>query len=222
VNAGGTWETFSNAAFNGGNQLLDGGTVIQYNATIRGMDTWNSGNMITNTGAVTSNTEASFFVSQMTTAAHIVQVSDQTSAQTLTFGNGFLAGFTGGTFRFNIYSATANDSDQIVASGPDISLDNAVTLELNGFSLGGVAADYIGSTYQLFDDPTYADLTPTLAPATWTIDGNDYTVTFTDNLAVDGSISVSNLTLIPEPSTGLLAALGLLVAFGRRTRCRRC
>jgi len=218
VNAGGTWETFSNAAFNGSNQTLNGGTVIQNNASVRGVDTWNSGTMITNTGSVTSNTEASFFVSQMTTSAHILQVSNQSTAQTLTFANGFLAGFTGGVFRFNIYSATDNDSDQIVATTPDLSLDSAVTLELNGVSLSGTAGDYLGSSYQLFNDATFADLTPTIGSTTWNIGGHEYVVTFTDNLALDGSLTISNLALVPEPSTTILfgGALFLLGTFRRR------
>ena len=49
-----------------------------------------------------------------------------------------------------------------------------------------------------------------MAATVWTIAGNDYDVTFTDNLSTDGTLTVSGLTLVPEP--GAFALLGGLVA----------
>ena len=79
-----------------------------------------------------------------------LQVSDQSTAQTLSFTNSFLdsAGFTGGRLRFQVYSATANDSDQIAATTPDLAVGAGATLEFEDLTtLGGVPVDYVGTTY---------------------------------------------------------------------------
>jgi len=89
---------------------------------------------------------------------------------------------------------------------------------MNDVALVGLGADDIGSTYPLFTVATDADITPTISAATWTIDGNPYSVTFTDNLPTEGTVTISNLTLIPEPSSALLAAFGLFALGLRRRR----
>lgn len=219
VNTGGVWEADSNAAFNGEENLF-GGTIIQNNATVRGIGNWTSGTVITNGGTVTSNTEAGLFVSQMTTPAHVLQVSDQDTATTFTFGNSFLDSFTGGTLRFGVYSAATNDSDRIASTGIDLDIPVDTIVEFDDqVALPGVAADYLGSSYQLFDDPnSFDDIAPTIAASVWTIGGLDYNVSFTDNLAVDGTLTVSDLSVIPEPTVavGILGLVGFLVAWTRR------
>jgi hypothetical protein len=62
--------------------------------------------------------------------------------------------------------------------------------------LRGPAGEYVGKKYTLVRYTTatnYSSLTPALAPVTWSIDGLDFQIVFRNDLAKDGSVTVTDL-----------------------------
>lgn len=219
VQTGGTWTTTNSSAHNAVESLA-GGTIIQENATKRGLDTWSSGTVIINGGTIDTSNQSGL-LGKMNSPNHTLQMSNRLTAQTLSFTAGG-GGISAGNLVFGMYSATPNDNDRMMTTATaDFNLGSAVNLSLvNAVLLGGNAMDYLGVTYKLFDDPVdYNDIQPSLVPTVWNIGGLEYDITFTNTLSIDGSLTVSGVTIIPEPSTlsligGALAAL----AMARRRR----
>lgn len=180
--------------------------------------TWNGGTLVTNssTGLGASAT-TKLFNGLKNNATNVLVLSSQTTKQTLALGVGTVAASgTQGTIAFNVYSSSANDNDLISSTGANFGLSSNVKLKIEGLSLTGSAADYLGKTYQLFNltgTGGYTGLDASISSTVWNIGGSDYDVTFTNNLATDGTLTVAGLTLsqIPEPSTvAILAGIGAL------------
>ena len=137
-----------------------------------------------------------------------------------------------GTIEFDVYSATNDDSDQIVMSGTtasgQINFTSGVHFKINNVAVSNpanTAANFVGKSYQLLSYASgYASVAATVDDAVWTIGTDSYDVTFTNNLASNGTISVASISLIsiPEPSTfalfGGVATAGLAVLRRRRYR----
>ena len=131
---------------------------------------------------------------------------------------------TSGTVAFDVYSSVVNDADQIqFTSTGGYTFSSDVTFRIDGKDLSGNSADYIGKSYQLFDYASgdYADIQATIASTVWNIDGADYEVSFVNNLATNGTVTVDSLTLVAIPEPSALAALLGLGAFGFSALRRR-
>ncbi len=213
----------------GATEVLQGGTLITTSSGPIAPSTWNTGTFVTNTSSLGTATEAGNFASRLSSnGANLLDLSNQGSKQIFSVGRSSqLLSFnaTDGIIEFNVYSSATDDSDLMAQQllGGDFDLSSDVLLRFEDFGpLGGAASDYLGVSYQLFDDTNdYADIVPTLDAAVWNIGGLDYDVTFTNNLALDGSLVVSNLVaVIPEPSGILILLAGASAALFRRRRGR--
>jgi PEP-CTERM motif-containing protein len=220
VNVGGTYEP----TWIWGNVNLHGGTIIHpANSTAYVSLTpanWSGGTLIVNPGtsATVSNGVGDDLALGLTNhAGNILDLSNQASKQRLSFQDSDELTISQGTIQFNVYSSTDDDSDFMHAWMPSLGSGSHVVLE-DGVPLTGVAADYIGSSYDLLQSYNLAALTiaPTVDTPIWNIGGQDYTVSFTNNLATDGTLVVGSLTLVPEPATMGLLALGGVALLKRR------
>ncbi len=206
---------------------LNGGTIIfeSMGKFIGGTFTWTGGTVFLSSGSAYSGADGNrIFNAWNSNASNVLAFSSQSTKQTLTFGTTSYPAVNGtqGTLSFNIYSSAANDNDLLNFIGTSsISLGSGVGLRLNGVSLGGVANDYLGQSYKLFDITTgvYSNLTPTIAATTWNIGGTDYEIGWTNHLATNGTLTIASITAIPEPSA--FAALGGLAALAFASSRRR-
>jgi hypothetical protein len=188
--------------------FITGGTLIMRNG-IGGLGglttgTWNGGTIVTNTSTLGSSASSPIINAWKSNAANSLTLSSATTKQTLTLGSAVSS--TQGHLGFSIYSATANDNDLLAVGANALSLTSGVNLDISGVSLGGAATDYIGSTYQLFSSSNatpYANINATISATALNIGGTTYDVTWINNLASNGSLTIASLTAstIPEPST---------------------
>lgn len=208
-------------SFTSGTQItLSGGTIIFTNG-LNGLGTTVMPNTAWNGGTIVVN-KASGLVSLMNNQlnnadGNRLQLSNQSAK--VSYALTAAATATDGGLVFNVFSSTANDNDQITSTY-SLNLGSSVQIDLLGQSLTGVAGDYLGATYKLFDLTDYSKLDATISSTVWNIGGEDYDVAFTNNLKTDGSVTVASLTLatVPEPSTVALFA-GIAVVAG--AVCRR-
>jgi hypothetical protein len=204
----------------GGKLIMAGGA----GASILDSDsTWNGGTIVTNSSTGSSGYMLTAEGTQLmnlwsTTDVNVLQLSDKTTKQTLTFQGNATA--TQGQLHVNIYSSTANDNDVLGAFGTNsLNLNSGVDITLSGVSLAGTTGDYIGKSYKLFNSTLYTGIQATVTSTVLNIGGTDYSVDWINTLSTDGTLTIANLYNIPEPSTyALLLGVGALgyIAFRRR------
>jgi hypothetical protein len=164
--------------------------------------TWNGGTVITNTGNPGASGSNGLMNAWKSNATNELALSSKTTKQTLTLGTGsdtVSVDSAQGVIRFNVYSSTPNDSDHLgmlSSTSSTMILSPGVRLAINGLSLVGTPEDYIGKSYQFFSlaSGVYANINPTIDESRWTIGARLYIVKWTDNLAVNGSVTVANVT----------------------------
>lgn len=196
------------ATFNGlgtGVQNLRGGRIINVSSTFTFTEpeAWDSGEFVPNTSSFTSSTRRDKFqIALQYNPVNLLNLSNKQVKQTLTAGQD-LTFTTACTIRANVYSSTAGDNDNFAFTAAyKFKLSSPVTLRIedcdaDGYVLPGVVADYLNKKYTLVTYTTATDfskIVPTLAPVTWRIGGKDYGVTFQNDLATDGSVTVTGLT----------------------------
>ncbi|MHB1158561.1 MAG: PEP-CTERM sorting domain-containing protein [Phycisphaerales bacterium] len=219
IQAGGT---YISTAGGGGTTNLVGGTFINTAAIAPFPTTWNGGELIVNPGTNYGASNASSLANGLSSnATNILNLSNKTTMQAFSLSSTSFSA-TQGIVRFNVYSATNNDCDLMtwVNTFGDYNLTSNVHLQLEDIGpLPGVAGDYVGKSYKLFNDSSdYTDILATLDAVVWNVGGTDYNVAFTNTLSTDGTLTVSGLTAIPEPATLGLMALGGLMMLPRRGR----
>ena len=210
INSGGV---FSNQSgfFSGATVNLNSGGVLetpvgaaslpQVNATFN----WNGGTFVLNTNssyAINNSVLNGLMTAFQNNASNVLQLSNQSSKQTVTLGTGTSSGNispTKGILAFNVYSPTANDNDLITESNTTganaaITLPSAVHLQINNATLTGDFSSYIGASYKLFNtSSTYSTINPTIDPTYWTLNGVEYRVGWNNTLNSNGSVAVSSL-----------------------------
>lgn len=217
-NSGGGGFYTGNTVLNltGGAYVFTNGYTGSFNGAM-GRGSWNGGRVVTNTSGSVNNSGLNNLIDPLSTnAANVWDLSDKTTKQTFTGTANAAYSVTNGIVEFDVYSASANDSDQIVMNGgasARINFSSSVVFAIEGADLSGEATDYLGVTYKLLDysSDNYSGVQATIASTIWNIGGADYEVTFTNNLATAGTVTVSELTLalVPEPSSAaLLFGLG--------------
>lgn len=153
-------------------------------------------------------------------AAKTIDINNQrvdATARTLNLGTAGLSA-TLGTLQFDIYGATT--ADQLTGSGV-FTLGTGVLIDL-GYVGGPIDTQaLVGQTYQLFDLENYSGLDATVSSTTWEDGIQSYTVAFTNNLAIDGTVTIASLTAIPEPSSLALLFGATSLLFATQTRRRR-
>ncbi len=166
-------------------------------------------------------------------AARRIDINDQYHRQTAQVWNmvsprnwqGRLVG-TAGTVQFDIYSAFVNDCDSIINAANNSSLGSGVIFDI-GYA-GGEISDptaFLGQDYRLLtllSGTDYSALLASVPDAVWFDGVREWLVSFSNNVATDGSIRIASIapmqTAIPEPLTALavLAGLGGLGRYLRR------
>lgn len=212
---------------------LTGGKVVMVNGTGNNMmgtagSSWNGGTIVTNSTVSTTTTNVNAWGSTTANAfmsrwsendVNVFQLSDKTTKQTVT--TTVAATANQGQLHMNIYSAAANDNDVLstvyingaTVNNNALTLGTGVDLSIFGVSLAGEAADYIGTSYKLFNSSLYAGIQATVSSTIFNIGGNDYEVDWINTLSTNGTLTIGNLTLaaIPEPSTyAALVGVGML------------
>lgn len=204
VHVGVTGHLFAGGGINGP-LTLDGGKIYFANSAKKtgSAFTWNGGTVVLSSGSAYNASEAnSVFNPWKTNAGNILAFSNETTKRTVTFGTGSsnpALSANLGMMSFNIYSPTNHDSDRLdIAGTGSLTLGSGVNIRINGLSLPGAAADYLGRTYKLFDiaSGNHSGLTPTVTPTRWIIGGTGYQVGWTNTLASNGSLTVASLTPI--------------------------
>lgn len=192
--------------------------------------TWNAAE--TNTFSYTGGTLANFYgvtdqgmrdlvaANFGNSAAKTIDINNQrvaATAQTLDLGTADLTASLG-TLQFDIYGTTT--ADQLIGAGV-FDLESGVLIDI-GYAGGLINATALnGQTYQLFDLTDYSGLDATVASTVWDDGTQSYNVAFTNNLATNGTITISSLTAIPEPSSFALAFGATALLFASQTRRRR-
>ncbi len=158
-------------------------------------------------------------------ASRIVDINDQQvlpgAAQTWNLKSaarnvyGTLVG-TAGTVQFDIYSAFVNDCDSIINAANNSSLGSGVIFDI-GYA-GGEISDptaFLGQDYRLLtllSGTDYSALLASVPDAVWFDGVREWLVSFSNNVATDGSIRIASIapmqTAIPEPLTALAVLLG--------------
>lgn len=190
---GGTLETESRS-FRGTDSSIhiNGGKLIM-RAGANDIATLRSGSWTTGTVAVAGVMDGRLV--SLLWASHpenILEVSLNNHADQLTTSSQHNLSSNQGILRFNIYSANANDNDKLVANaGATFSFGSGVELQIGGNDLPGSIQDYMGVSYKFFEVENYSNITPTVADSTITISGKEYHVTWQDNLAVDGTLTLN-------------------------------
>lgn len=152
--------------------------------------------------------------SQPTTVVNTLAAGDG-GIGTLTLSAGNLTLSSGATLSYEIGGTTASPlSDLINLTGASstVSLAGSYTLSLSDLS-GGVL-DPTGKTFVLFD--SVANIT---SPGSWTLAYGSTSWTGGTVGLVGGNLVLSNLTVIPEPSSSaliVLGGIGLLLGIQRR------
>jgi PEP-CTERM motif len=161
-------------------------------------------------------------------AARTLDINDQTLTQAPVTWNmksyqrdrwGRLIG-TAGTIQYDVYGAADNDCDTIISAADNSSLSDGVVIDI-GYA-GGEITDpsaFLGTTYKLMAMNTQTDfsaLTPSVPDAIWNDGTTDWTVSFANNIAVDGTVSIASI--IPEPATLAMLMLGGAAILRRRRR----
>lgn len=220
VNTGGVFHTAAGTGMYTGTENLLGGTWVNNSPTGRALDTWNTGTFVSNTTNFNTSSDTNNLLNGLSSnPANTLEISSLTTAQTLSVSVAGSFSVTQGTIEMNIYSATDDDNDQIALTTAALTIDSNVTLSLGaGVSLGGVAADYLGSSYKLFDMADYSNLSATLSAETLLIGSQEYSAVWINNLSTDGTVTLDSLTVIPEPSTLLHIGMAGLAALALRRR----
>jgi fibronectin-binding autotransporter adhesin len=180
--------------------LLVNGTVSNSSATVNGGVLGGTGSI---SGAVAINTTGVL----------------SPGASIGTFGTGALSLNTGSTFAYEL-NTTAVTGDLLNVDG-DLSFDGTVTLSLTDlgsnsllalgskFTLISYFGTWDGNTFSGFaDDSEFA-----LLGNEWRIDYNDVSAGSLNGGTYSNAVT---LTVIPEPTTAILAGLGLLALLRRR------
>lgn len=219
INTGGTVTVLQGGT---SNQLynLNGGYLVYENGLLDiGTITWAGGTVTSNGfGSSINNYRMQRFVAGLNSnAANVWNLSSKTEKVVAVVESGTNVGtntVSKGTVEFDVYSSAANNADQIkFENSGRLNFTADVVFNINGVNLTGNVGDYVGSTYQLFDyaSGNYSGILASISSTIWNIGGSDYEVTFTNNLASNGSITVDTLTLVPEPaSAAALLGAGLL------------
>lgn len=209
------------------NVTLSGGLLDVSGKPALGGLVW-TGGTLANIYNIDSNTERGRLNTQMG-AGRTLDLSNQRILNNSTNTNfaGVNLDFRAGTVQFDVYGPTNGNADVFTANlvGGNYGADGPLTFSVgSGLGLSGPASSFQDVVYPLIAltnvNPNYGSLAGTLVPnSTWTIDGVPYTVAFTNNLHVDGSISVLSLTEIPEAPTAVaLAGIFLAALLLRRFR----
>lgn len=197
-----------------------GGRNVLWDSTRSNTFSWTAGT-VANIYGVTDQSMNDLVVNNFgNSAAKTIDINNQrvaATAQTLNLGTAGLSASLG-TLQFDIYGTTT--ADQITGAGV-FTLGSGVLIDI-GYAGGPIDAIALaGQTYQLFDLTDYSGLDATVSSTVWDDGLQSYNVSFTNNLALDGTITIASLTAIPEPSTfafGLGAAALLLASQTRRRR----
>lgn len=231
IKAGGTVRALQGGTSNQVYNLNGGHLIYENGLTDIGTITWTGGTVTSNGfgSGINSNRMSRFVAGLNSNAANVWNLSSKTEKVVAVVPSGSNVGsfsIDKGTVEFDVYSSALNDSDQIkFENSGRLNFTADVTFNINGVNLSGAVGDYLGQTYKLLDytSGSYSDVLASISSTVWTIGGSDYDVTFINNLATDGSITVDGLTpsQIPEPSTiAVLAGIGALGFTALRRRHR--
>ncbi len=125
---------------------------------------------------------------------------------------------TAGEIQFDVYSATDDDSDSIINATNNSSLGEGVVFAI-GYAGDAITdpAAFLGRSYKLLtllSSTDFSAITPSVPDAQWFDGANTWTVSFDNNLAVDGTVSIASI--VPEPATLSVLAMGGLALLRRR------
>ncbi len=216
VGMGGTYTGRSLSPTSTGQFKLNGGTYINnYVNQPSLLSEWKSGEVII-AGVGTTNYRSNFqdlATSLSSDSRNVLSFASTgtVAKHTLTSNSNYSFSVTQGNIIFNVYSSGANDCDLISVSGTgDISMTSDVLISVRGVNLTGTAESYVNKVYRLINEgtPSYGNVLATLNSAVWTISGQDYNVTFTNNLSTNGTLTVASITAVPEPAAFGMTALG--------------
>lgn len=179
--------------------FVSGGTLLMRNGvcSLGGLASglWNGGRIVVNTSTPSAPATNSLINAWKSNASNLLALSGTTIPQTLTLASSVSS--IQGELAFSVYSATAHDNDVFALpnAAHDLTLGAGVILRIEGANLAGTPSSYVGSAYKLFSvaSGSYAGITPTIAPVTWTINGDTYVVTFTNTLTSNGTLTVASV-----------------------------
>jgi autotransporter-associated beta strand protein len=201
--------------------VVDGGTLIVNGSIANTTTTVNAGTLIIN-GSITSTTTVNggLLGGNGTTGTVIVNdagaIGAGNSIGTLTTGNLTLNDSAEFVFEYNITSPNTVTADLINADSFSLDLENTAVLTVS--NLGLDVALEIGTVLTLVDYTTWNGGMFLNRPddSTFTVGANTFRISYN---GVSGSDTAVTLEVVPEPTSVLLAGLGLATAlFGMRRR----
>jgi hypothetical protein len=234
INSGGTYQT---VATNGSAINLIGGTLVDTNGgSGRSFASWSGGTFVDNGNSWSASSVGGLMTLFNSNSNNRLQLSNSGSAKAflLTSTNTVSATMSTGIVQFNLYSKNANDNDMLGYVTTDAvkhnyTITNGVTFDIEegaALTLSDVQDMIANQTaYKLIDDngaTTYSDILANVPSQIWGLGNLYYTVAFDKSqLAVDGTISISSVTLAPEPGmTGIGMMIGCAVGLRRRRSSR--
>lgn len=197
-----------------------GGRNVLWDSTISNTFSW-TGGTVANIYGVTDQSMNDLVAANFgNSATKTIDINNQrvaAAAQTLNLGTAGLNASLG-TLQFDIYGTTT--ADQITGAGV-FDLESGVLIDI-GY-VGGLinATALTGQTYQLFNLTDYSGLDATVASTVWDDGTQSYNVSFLNNLATNGTITITGISVIPEPSSFALLFGATALLFASQTRRRR-